>query len=67
VHIERQSLKSTKKSNFLGRAKRAGKPKIDGEVEANLIALVCSDPPDGQVRWTLRLLADKLCGGLLKY
>jgi len=35
-------------------------PKITGEVEAHLIALVCSDPPGGQARWTLRLLADKL-------
>lgn len=36
------------------------RPKITGEVEAHLIALVCSDPPAGQVRWTLRLLADQL-------
>jgi transposase len=36
------------------------KPKIDGEVEAHLIALVCSDPPEGYDRWTLRLLADQL-------
>ena len=36
------------------------KPKIDGEVEAHLIALSCSDPPEGYARWTLRLLADKL-------
>jgi transposase len=35
-------------------------PKIDGEVEARLLALACSDPPDGYGRWTLRLLADKL-------
>lgn len=35
-------------------------PKIDGEVEAHLIALACSDPPQGQTRWTLRLLADRL-------
>jgi len=42
------------------RPRPGAKPKIDGEVEAHLIALVCSDPPDGQVRWTLRLLADKL-------
>lgn len=34
--------------------------KIDGEVEAHLIALACSAPPTGQVRWTLRLLASKL-------
>jgi len=35
-------------------------PKIDGEVEAQLIALTCSEPPEGYARWTLRLLADKL-------
>jgi hypothetical protein len=36
------------------------KPKITGDIEAKLIAMVCSDPPDGRKRWTLRLLADKL-------
>jgi transposase len=34
--------------------------KLDGEQEARLIALACSKPPEGQIRWTLRLLADKL-------
>ncbi len=34
--------------------------KIDGEVEAHLIALVCSAPPAGRARWTLRLLSDRL-------
>src|SRR5688500_6364956 len=34
--------------------------KLDGEQEARLIALTCSEPPAGQARWTLRLLADKL-------
>lgn len=34
--------------------------KVDGQVEARLIALACSPPPDGRARWTLRLLADKL-------
>ena len=33
--------------------------KIDGEVEAHIIALACMDPPQGYARWTLRLLADK--------
>jgi transposase len=33
--------------------------KIDGEVEAHLIALACSTPPPGRARWSLRLLADK--------
>jgi len=35
-------------------------PILDGEKEAHLIALVCSEPPDGQARWSLRLLADKM-------
>jgi len=34
--------------------------KVDGEVEAHLVALACSDPPEGRQRWTLRLLAGKL-------
>ena len=34
--------------------------KIDGKVEAHLIALVCSPPPAGYARWKLQLLADKL-------
>lgn len=31
-------------------------PKATGEVEARLIALACSKPPEGRHRWTLRLL-----------
>jgi hypothetical protein len=34
--------------------------KLTGEVEAHLSALAWSAPPEGQQRWTLRLLADRL-------
>jgi len=34
--------------------------KADGDFEAHLIALSCSDPPEGFARWSLRLLADKV-------
>ena len=34
--------------------------KTDGELEAHLIALSCSQPPKGFSRWSLRLLADKM-------
>lgn len=47
----------------LGRKKRETPPnpkKIDGEKEARLIALACSQPPEGYARWTLRMLADKM-------
>jgi transposase len=33
--------------------------KVDGDVEAHLVALSCSPPPEGYARWSLRLLADK--------
>ena len=36
--------------------------KIDGRLEAQLLALSCSAPPEGQARWSLRLLADRLVG-----
>lgn len=34
-------------------------PKLDGEKETRLVALACSDPPEGRARRTLQLLADK--------
>jgi hypothetical protein len=33
---------------------------IDGEAEAQLIAIACGKPPEGRVRWTLRLLRDHM-------
>ena len=35
-------------------------PKLTGDKEARIIALACSEPPEGRVRWTLTLLAGKL-------
>ena len=34
--------------------------KIDGDVEAHLVSIACSDPPEGFSKWSLRLLADKM-------
>jgi len=34
--------------------------KIDGDVEAKLVKLCCSEPPPGFSKWSLRLLADKM-------
>ena len=33
---------------------------LDGEKEAHLIALACSETPTGQAKWTLKMLADKM-------
>jgi transposase len=39
---------------------RMRRRRLDGSQEAYLIALVCSTPPEGSARWTLRLLASSL-------
>ena len=41
---------------------RPGRPvtKMTGDVEAHLVALACSNAPEGYERWTLRLLAERL-------
>lgn len=36
------------------------KKRLDGRQEAYLVALACSDAPEGRSEWTLQLLADKL-------
>lgn len=46
--LSRQSPKNTKSH------------RLDGEQEAYLIAIACSQAPEGQARWTLRLLAQRL-------
>lgn len=34
--------------------------KVDGDIEAKLISLACSEPPEGFAKWSLRLLSDKM-------
>ena len=39
---------------------RSGAPaKLDGKQEAMIVALACSDAPEGQARWTAKLLASR--------
>ena len=42
------------------KGQRLYKKKADGDFEAHLVALSCSDPPEGFARWSLRLLADRV-------
>jgi len=42
------------------KSSRIYKKMIDGDFEAHLVALSCSEPPEGFSRWSLRLLADKV-------
>ena len=40
--------------------RRIYETKLDGDVEAKLVTLCCSEPPKGFAKWSLRLLADKM-------
>ena len=45
----------------LGRKEQVNRhKKIDGRVEAHMIAIACSEAPEGRERWTLQLIADEL-------
>jgi len=47
--------------NAINEKKRPGAPKkVDGRGEAEIITLACSNPPEGRLKWTLRLIADNL-------
>ena len=62
VHTIRKEFSLNGIEAALSRKKRETPPvppKITGDVEAKIIALSFSEPPDGRSRWTLRLLADK--------
>lgn len=61
VHNIRHKLIESNLATALYDQPRPGQtPKITGEVEAKLITMVCSKPPEGRKRWTLQLVADKL-------
>lgn len=68
LQIGRSTVERTRRRFFelgleaaLSERPRPGKPpKLDAKQEAVLIALACSDPPDGYERWTMQLLADRL-------
>lgn len=45
---------------YPGKSKRVYVKKFDGELEAHLVALCCSEAPTGYAKWSLRLLADKM-------
>jgi transposase len=69
VHVSRATVERVRKAFVeegleaalnAKRPRQTRPPKFDGESEARLIALACSEPPQGQARWTLKLLADEL-------
>ena len=70
IGISRQALKNIRDAYlkspsidaFLTRKKRETppvEPKVTGEVEAHIIAIACSEKPEGRARWTMQLIADR--------
>ena len=60
--IRKDFLQAASVGAFLKRKKRETPPvpaKVTGEIEARVIALACSQPPEGYARWSVRLLASK--------
>jgi len=41
------------------RPRPGARPKLNGQEEASLIALACSEPPEGREHWTTHLLANR--------
>jgi len=48
------------KHSLLDQARAGRPPLLDGKQEAFLVALTCSDSPEGQEHWTMQLLAQRL-------
>jgi len=58
--VKRRFVEEGFETALAGRkGERVYERKADGDVEAHIVALSCTDPPEGHVRWSLRLLADR--------
>jgi len=60
VHRTRERFTLERLGALNERPRPGAEPKLDGKGEAFLVALTCSEPPEGRQRWTMQLLADKL-------
>lgn len=60
VRMCKRFVKAGLEAALRDRPRPGAQRKLDGKQEALLIALACSVPPDGQRRWTMQLLANKL-------
>jgi len=61
VAATRQRFVEEDLEGALNEKPRPGRPpKLTGRDEAKLTVIACSEPPEGRVRWSVRLLADKL-------
>ena len=60
VRVRQRFVKEGFEDSLHEKPRPGQRPKLTGKGEARLIALACSEAPEGRARWTLRLLAHKL-------
>jgi transposase len=63
VQRVREKCSKSGLDSALGRRPQPARPKkrkIGDELEVRLIAMACSNPPEGRRRWTLRLLSERI-------
>ena len=58
--LRKRFVEEGMESALTERPRPGKKRKLDGKQEAHLIAVACSDAPQGHARWTLQLLANKV-------
>lgn len=58
--IRKRFLKEGLQAALLEKPRPGRTPKITGDIEAQLTVLACSDPPEGNARWTVRLLTARV-------
>jgi transposase len=59
-HIRKRFAEEGLEAALQERPRPGGQPKLDSKQEAFLIALACSEPPEGREYWTMQLLANRL-------
>jgi transposase len=59
-NIRRRFVRDGLEAALQDKPRPGAAPKITGDIEAHLVTLCCSDPPEGEARWTLRLLAGRV-------
>ena len=60
VRIRKRFCEEGLERALVERPRPGQKRKLDERAEAHLVAIACSDPPEGHTRWTLKLLANKM-------
>ena len=60
THIAKRFVEEGLESALSVKPQKNRSRKIDGDLEAKVIALACSNPPEGHERWSIRLLRDEI-------